>query len=63
MRVFLVLALSSALTGSIFLTRSIVAQLNRHTGDRIVMRTQAGDSANTLTFTQQGKTFSGKKTK
>jgi hypothetical protein len=44
MRAFLVLALSSALTASIFLTRSIVVELNRHTGDRIVVRTQADDS-------------------
>ena len=44
MRVFLVLALSSALTGSIFLTRTIVVELNRHTGDRNAMRTQGDDS-------------------
>jgi CubicO group peptidase (beta-lactamase class C family) len=44
MRTLLILALSSALTGSLFLTRTIVVELNRLTGDHIMMRTHADDS-------------------
>jgi CubicO group peptidase (beta-lactamase class C family) len=43
MRTVLVLALSSALTGSLFLTQNIIAHLNRLTGDHILARTRAGD--------------------